>query len=60
VDFKSHLSLSVVGFLDDCGFENQVQQKSNEDDSGDKGIEHESQGESQALSFCQRLIQLWL
>ena len=29
-------------------------------DEGCERIEHESRGKGQALSFCQRLIQLWL
>ena len=43
------------GFLDE--------EKVEECDKQDKGcerIEHESRGKVQALSFCQRLIQLWL
>ena len=32
----------------------------NKQDEGCERIEHESRGKGQALSFCQRLIQLWL
>ena len=43
------------GFLD----EEEVEECSKQDKGGER-IEHESQGKVQALSFCQRLIQLWL
>ena len=32
----------------------------NKQDEGGERIKHESRGKGQALSFCQRLIQLWL
>ena len=32
----------------------------NKQDEGYERVEHESRGKVQALSFCQRLIQLWL
>ena len=43
------------GFLDEEEVED-----CNKQDEGYERIEHESRGKGQALSFCQRLIQLWL
>ena len=43
------------GFLD----EEEVEER-NKQDEGCERFEHESRGKGQALSFCQRLIQLWL
>ena len=43
------------GFLDEEEIED-----CNKQDEGCERIEHESRGKVQALSFCQRLIQLWL
>ena len=42
-------------FLD----EKEVEER-NKQDEGCGQVEHESRGKGQALSFCQRLIQLWL
>ena len=42
-------------FLD----EEKVEECDKQDESSEQ-VEHESQGKVQALSFCQRLIQLWL
>ena len=43
------------GFLDE-----KIIEECNKQDEGCERIEHESRGKGQALSFCQRLIQLWL
>ena len=43
------------GFLDEEEIE-----ECNKQNKRDEQIEHESRGKGQALSFCQRLIQLWL
>ena len=43
------------GFLD----EEKVEECNKQDEGGER-FEHELQGKVQALSFCQRLIQLWL
>ena len=43
------------GFLDEEKVE-----ECNKQDKGCEGVDHESRGKVQALSFCQRLIQLWL
>ena len=43
------------GFLD----EEEIEECNKQDKSGER-FEHESQSEVQGLSFCQRLIQLWL
>ena len=48
-------SASSSGLLD----EEEVEE-CNKQDKGGERIEHESRGKGQALSFCQRLIQLWL
>ena len=40
--------------------ERRVGKECNKQDKGGERIEHESRGKVQALSFCQRLIQLWL
>ena len=53
--FESVSSLDGGSFLD----EEEVE-KCNKQDEGCERIEHESRGKVQALSFCQRLIQLWL
>ena len=62
-DFKSMICLyrcgceasSSGGFLD-----KEKVEKCNKQDEGCERVEHESRGRRQALSFCQRLIQLWL
>ena len=46
---------SSGGFLD----EEEVEECNKQDEGGER-IKHESRGKVQALSFCQRLIQLWL
>ena len=46
---------SSGGFLDEKEVE-----ECNKQDEGCERFEHESRGKVQALSFCQRLIQLWL
>ena len=46
---------SSGGFLD----EKEVEECNKQDEGGER-IDHESRGKVQALSFCQRLIQLWL
>ena len=38
----------------------EVVEKCDKQDEGGERIEHELRGKVQALSFCQRLIQLWL
>ena len=43
------------GFLD----EEEVEECDKQDE-GCERVEHESRGKGQALSFCQRLVQLWL
>ena len=61
--FKSVVSLdgsgskaaSSGGFLD-----KEEVDECNKQDEGCERFEHESRGKVQALSFCQRLIQLWL
>ena len=42
-------------FLDE-----EVVEECNKQNEGGERIKHESRGKVQALSFCQRLIQLWL
>jgi hypothetical protein len=42
------------------GFGDQVYEGAEEGSGSNERIEHESRGKGQALSFCQRLIQLWL
>ena len=43
------------------GFLNEEEvEECNKQDKGCERINHESRGKGQALSFCQRLIQLWL
>jgi hypothetical protein len=41
-------------------FRDQVNQSTEKGGGSDERIKHESRGKDQALSFCQRLIQLWL
>ena len=55
LDSGSGEAASSGGFLD----EEEVEE-CNKQDKGGERIEHESRGKVQALSFCQRLIQLWL
>ena len=55
LDSGSGEAASGGGFLDEEEVEG-----CNKQDEGCDRIEHESRGKGQALSFCQRLIQLWL
>ena len=41
-------------------FDEEVVEECNKQDEGGERVKHESRGKGQALSFCQRLIQLWL
>ena len=61
--------LKSVGSLDGGGCETagggsfldeKEVEECNKQDEGGERVKHESRGKSQALSFCQRLIQLWL
>jgi hypothetical protein len=56
VEFVARLGLS----LGSGGFRDQIDDGAEEGSGSDERIEHESRGKVQALSFCQRLIQLWL
>ena len=55
LDSGSGEAASGGGFLD----KEEVEECNKQDEGGER-IEHESRGKVQALSFCQRLIQLWL
>ena len=55
LDCGSSEAAGSGGFLDKEKIE-----ECNKQDEGCERIEHESRGKGQALSFCQRLIQLWL
>ena len=55
LDSGSGEMASSGGFLD-----KEEVEECNKQDEGCERIEHESRGKVQALSFCQRLIQLWL
>ena len=55
LDCGSSEVASGGGFLD----EEEVEECDKQYERGER-IEHESRGKGQALSFCQRLIQLWL
>jgi hypothetical protein len=56
VEFVAHLGLGFGS----GGFRDQVNEGAEEGSGSNERIEHESRGKDQALSFCQRLIQLWL
>jgi hypothetical protein len=56
VKFVARLGLCVGGRR----FGDQIDQSTEKGGGSDERIEHESRGKGQALSFCQRLIQLWL
>ena len=50
----------VVHSSSEGWFEEQVHKGNNKECGRDEGIKYELSGKGQALSFCQRLIQLWL
>jgi hypothetical protein len=56
IEFVAGLGFSLSGRW----FRNQVDKGAEEGGGSDERVEHESRGKGQALSFCQRLIQLWL
>ena len=55
LDSDSGEAASSGGFLD----EEEVEECNEQEEGGDR-VDHELRGKGQALSFCQRLIQLWL
>ena len=55
LDCSSSEAAGSGGFLDKKEVE-----ECNKQDEGCERVKHESRGKGQALSFCQRLIQLWL
>ena len=55
LDCGSSEAAGSGGFLDKKEVE-----ECNKQNEGCERVEHESRGKGQALSFCQRLIQLWL
>ena len=60
-DLVCGLSGSVGQLLGSGSFlEKQKTKQGDEEYGRDEGVDHESQGKVQALSFCQQLIQLWL
>ena len=61
--FESVSSLDSNGGKAACGggfLDEEEVEECNKQDKGCERVEHESRGKVQALSFCQRLIQLWL